>query len=66
VGCPALGVEAYKDAGASDALEKAIRQQVDLRSRPSCDASEWEGRCPSGSTMLLADQRGRCLAAGCI
>ncbi|CAM9724520.1 unnamed protein product [Scytosiphon promiscuus] len=66
VGCPALRFEAHTGTATGSALERAIQQQVDLRSRPSCDAGEWEGRCPSGSTMLLADQRGRCLAAGCV
>ncbi|CAM9299258.1 unnamed protein product, partial [Scytosiphon promiscuus] len=44
----------------------AVKEQLELRAKPTCDASEWRGRCPSGSAMLLAKKGRGCLAAGCV
>ncbi|CAN0243725.1 unnamed protein product, partial [Ectocarpus fasciculatus] len=68
VGCPSLGFHpTAADRGTLSPASEAFRQQTVLRESPSCPRSEWEGRCPPSSTMLLANRLGgSCIAAGCV
>ncbi|CAM9998672.1 unnamed protein product, partial [Scytosiphon promiscuus] len=66
VGCSALGLRVEVDVATRSTLKEVVQERVKLQSRSNCDACEWEGRYPSGSTIPLDDQRGGCSAAGCV
>lgn len=69
VGCGKLGFVSGVEKAAElpeDSAHLAYLQQRDLRSRDGCARDEWVGRCPTGSTMILAPVKGdSCAAAGC-